>query len=94
MMQNISNNYEKSTDKLPENFLWIGLIKLILPKSKIIHVYRNPEDNCFSLYKNHFPGGKINYSYDLNEIVEYYNLYKDLMSYWNNLFPRMSLFLI
>ena len=87
MMQNISNNYEKSTDKLPENFLWIGLIKLILPKSKIIHVYRNPEDNCFSLYKNHFPGGKINYSYDLNEIVEYYNLYKDLMSYWNNLFP-------
>ena len=87
LMRNLSNNSERTTDKLPTNFMSIGFIKLILPKSKIIHVYRNPEDNCFSLYKNHFPGGKINYSYDLNEIVEYYNLYKDLMSYWNNLFP-------
>ena len=86
-MKNISNNSERSTDKLPENFLWIGFIKLILPKSKIIHSHRNPKDNCLSLFKNHFPDGKLNYSYDLNEIVEYYNLYKDLMNYWNSLFP-------
>ena len=88
MMKKISRNFQKNTDKLPANFLWIGFIKLILPKSKIIHIYRNSKDNCFSLYKNHFPGGKINYSYNLNEIVEYYNLYNDLMNYWNNLFPN------
>jgi len=85
--KNISNNSEKFTDKLPINFFWIGLIKLILPNSKIIHCFRNPKDNCFSIYKNHFPHGKIDYAYNLNNIVEYYLLYKDLMNYWNDLFP-------
>ncbi len=83
----ISNKSEKSTDKMPENFFWIGFIKLILPNSKIIHCYRNSKDNCLSIYKNHFPGGKINYSYNLDKIVDYYNLYLDLMSHWNHLLP-------
>ena len=87
-MKEISNNSEISTDKLPRNFLSIGLIKLILPKSKIIHCYRNPKDNCLSIFKNHFPAGRINYAYDLDEIVKYYNLYCDLMNYWNNLLPN------
>ena len=76
-IKSISNNSERSTDKLPINFLSVGFIKIILPKSKIIHCYRNPKDNCLSIYKNHFPGGKINFSYDLDEIVEYYKLYSD-----------------
>jgi len=87
-MKNISKNSKRHTDKMPENFLWIGFIKLILPKAKIIHCYRNSKDNCLSIYKNHFPGGKINYSYDLAKIVEYYNLYSDLLKYWNSLFPN------
>ena len=87
MMKNISNNSFMTTDKLPINFTSIGLIKLILPKSKIIHCYRNPMDNIFSIYKNHFPGGKINFAYDLNEIVEFYKLYRDLMKHWNNILP-------
>jgi len=86
-IKKISQNSVKATDKLPVNFFWIGIIKLILPNSKIIHCYRDPKDNCFSIYKNHFPKGKINYSYDLENIVEYYNLYTDLMKHWNNLFP-------
>ena len=72
---------------MPENFFWIGFIKLILPNSKIIHCYRNSKDNCLSIYKNHFPGGKINYSYNLDKIVDYYNLYLDLMIHWNHLLP-------
>ena len=87
-MKKISDNSEKLTDKLPRNFLSVGLIKLILPKSKIIHCYRDPKDNCLSIFKNHFPAGRINYGYDLDEIVKYYNLYHDLMNYWNNLFPN------
>jgi len=86
-MLHISNKSEKSTDKMPENFFWIGFIKLILPNSKIIHCYRNSRDNCLSIYKNHFPGGKINYSYELSKTVDYYNLYSDLMSHWNKLLP-------
>ena len=86
-MKKNSGLCKRQTDKMPENFFWIGFIKLILPKSKIIHSCRNAKDVCFSIFKNHFPGGKISYSYDLDEIVTYYNLYSDLMNYWDNLFP-------
>jgi len=84
----ISNNSEKTTDKMLPNFLYIGLIKLILPKAKIIHCLRNPKDNIFSIYKNYFPGNKITFSNDLSEIVHYYNLYYDLMKFWNKLLPN------
>ena len=42
------------TDKAPLNFAWIGIIKILLPNSKIIHCSRNPKDNILSLYKNDF----------------------------------------
>ena len=88
MMKKISNNSNKTTDKLPINFLHLGFIKLILPKSKIIHCYRNSKDNCLSIFKNQFSSGKIKFAYDMNEIVEYYNLYKNLMQYWKKLLPN------
>ena len=87
-MMDFSNNSEKTTDKLPINFLSIGLIKLILPNSKIVHCFRNSRDNIFSIFKNNFTTNKVNYAYDLNEIIEYYNLYHDLMSYWNTILPN------
>ena len=87
-MMKISNNSKRYTDKLLTNFLLIGFIKLILPKSKIINCQRDPRDNCFSIYKTHFTSGKVHFAYDLNEIVEYYKLYSDLMKYWINLFPN------
>ena len=81
-MKSISQNYENTTDKLPNNFLSIGFIKLILPNAKIIHCQRNSKDNIFSIFKNHFHGKKINFAYDLKDLVEYYNLYNDLMLHW------------
>ena len=87
LMKSISNNSERTTDKLPANFLNVGLIKLILPNSKIIHCQRNPKDNIFSIFKNYFPGNKITFASDLNDTVEYYNLYSDLMKFWNELIP-------
>ena len=88
LMNSISKNSKRTTDKLPANFLNIGLIKLILPKSKIIHCYRNPKDNIFSIFKNYFPGNKITFGSDLRETVEYYKLYFDLMKFWNKLNPQ------
>ena len=85
-MSKLSNNKERYTDKLPKNFLFIGFIKLILPNAKIIHCSRDPKDNCFSIFKNHFPGGQINFAYNFNEIVEYYNFYFDLMKHWKSIF--------
>ena len=87
-MKAISNNSARTTDKLPINFLYIGFIKLILPKSKIVHCYRDPKDNCLSIYKNYFSGKQIKFAYDISEIIEYYNFYNDLMNYWKNLLPN------
>ena len=70
------------TDKAPLNFRWIGLIKILFPKSKIIHCSRNPKDNCLSLYKNFFEGG-LNFSYNQKELGAYYNLYTELINFWN-----------
>ena len=81
---NTNKNY--ITDKAPLNFKWIGLIKLILPKSKIIHCTRDPKDTCLSLFKNFFEG-ELNFSYNLEEAAKYYKLYQNLMEFWKQLLP-------
>jgi len=84
----LSSNSKKVTDKLPINFQWIGLIKLILPKASIIHCIRNPKDNCFSIYKNYFPNKNLNFAYNLEDIIGYYNIYNDIMKYWKKVLPN------
>ena len=86
-LKKISNNSKIVTDKLPSNFKWIGLIKMILPHSKIIHCIREPNDNCFSIFKNYFAGVDLKFAYDINEITHYYNLYFDLMNHWKEMLP-------
>ena len=71
------------TDKSPLNFKWIGFIQSIFPNSKIIHCNRNSIDTCWSIYKNNFDGS-INFSNDLKDLGDYYNMYKDLMFFWEN----------
>ncbi len=73
------------TDKAPLNFTWIGIIKMLLPNSKIIHCSRNPKDNILSLYKNDFDD-RLNFTYDLNDISEFYKEYRNLMAFWNKKF--------
>jgi hypothetical protein len=74
------------TDKTPLNFLWIGAIRLALPKAKIVHCVRDPRDVCFSIYRNYFATGGNRFAYDLVEIGRFYALYGDLMGYWRSLF--------
>ena len=70
------------TDKAPQNFLWLGFIKIFFPNSKIIHSYRNSRDNCLSIFKNYFPSNDMLWSFDQSNIANYYNLYLDLMNFW------------
>jgi Tfp pilus assembly protein PilF len=73
------------TDKMPYNFMFIGLIALALPNAKIIHCTRDPLETCFSIYKQNFSGNHA-YSNDLEGLGKYYNLYQTLMSHWTLLF--------
>ncbi len=88
LIQNISNNKERVTDKLPINFKWIGFIKLILPNCKIIHCKRNPKDNCLSIFKTFFANPSLNFAYDLDELFKFYGYYEDLMKYWHSTIPN------
>lgn len=87
-IKSITTKKGKITDKLPINFKWIGLIKLILPNSKIIHVTRDPKDNCLSIFKNYFVNHQLNFAYDLYELCEFYKIYSDLMEYWKKTIPN------
>jgi tetratricopeptide (TPR) repeat protein len=79
---------EYLVDKTPLNFRWIGFILKIFPNSKIIHCSRNPMDICWSNYKNYFASSNLNFTYNLNTLGKFFNLYRDLMNYWNNLFSN------
>jgi len=74
------------TDKLPHNFRFIPLIKLLFPECKIIHVTRDPCATCWSNYARYFNNGSLKYSYDLTNLVDYYLMYKDLMQEWSEKF--------
>jgi tetratricopeptide (TPR) repeat protein len=73
-------------DKLPENFLRIGLIRLILPNARIIHTMRDPIDTCVSCYSKLFTSGQ-HFSYDMGELGRYYRRYRDLMTHWRSVLP-------
>jgi len=82
-MRLLDSSALKITDKLPHNFLFIGLIHKLFPRAKIINCLRDPVDNCLSCYFQHF-GGHHPYAYDLSHLGEYYLQYKRLMFHWQN----------
>jgi tetratricopeptide (TPR) repeat protein len=73
-------------DKMPNNFRHIGLIHLILPKSKIIDARRHPMGGCFSGYKQLFANGQT-FTYGLEDIGKYYRDYVRLMDHWDAVLP-------
>ncbi len=73
-------------DKMPNNFLHVGLIHLILPNARIIDSRRHPMACCFSNFKQHFARGQ-NFSYGLPDVGRFYRDYVELMSHFDRLLP-------
>jgi len=73
-------------DKLPLNFLYAGLIHLALPKAKIVLLERDPMDTCYAVYKNLFEG-IYPFSYDLEELANYFVAYRKLIDHWQAVMP-------
>lgn len=73
------------TDKMPYNFMLLGLIAMALPKAKIIHCTRDPIETCYSIYKQNFSGSHA-YTNELTELGQYYNLYLSQMACWQEMF--------
>jgi len=73
------------TDKRPDNFLHIGLIKALFPDSKIVHTRRDPIDNCLSIFFLHL-GHSMPYALDLLDVAHWYRQYLRLMAHWKSLY--------
>ena len=74
---------QRVVDKMPGNFLHIGLIELLFPKARVIHIQRDPLDNCLSCYFQNFNQGH-EYSYDLAMLGRVYRQYERIMEHWRN----------
>lgn len=72
------------TDKLPANFLYLPLLARAFPHARLVHVYRNPMDSCFAMFKQLFADAYL-FSYTLEELADYYIGYRRLMDRWRTL---------
>ena len=75
------------TDKMPSNYMNLGLINLILPDSKIIHIKKDMMDICFSLFSVKFQKGH-EFTYNFKYIIEMYKNYEDIMNHWKKVLPN------
>ncbi|MEJ8568033.1 tetratricopeptide repeat-containing sulfotransferase family protein [Elongatibacter sediminis] len=73
-------------DKMPNNFMHIGLIHLMLPNARIIDARRHPMACCFSGFKQLFADGQ-EFTYGLEEVGRYYRGYVELMEHWDHVLP-------
>jgi tetratricopeptide (TPR) repeat protein len=90
LLADLSPNALRVIDKMPANFLFLGLIHSALPNARILHMCRNPIDTCLSIYFQHF---EIAYSYanDLEDLAHYYTEYSRVMEHWRSTLPENAI---
>lgn len=86
-IQQYSEKSKHIIDKMPINFVNVGLIHMALPNAKIVHVQRNPLDTCISCFTHLFAHNQ-NQTYDLYELGQFYRVYKKQMDYWRETLPE------
>lgn len=72
------------TDKMPQNFIFLGMIAILFPGAKVIHCIRDPIDTCLSCYfqafRHHHTA--MSFTSNLTHLGEYYRQYQRLMQHW------------
>lgn len=80
-LRSLDANALRITDKMPHNFMHLGLIQLLFPKTRVIHISRDPLDTCLSCHFQDFSTAH-SYAYDLEMLGAYYLQYEKLMRHW------------
>lgn len=76
------------TDKMPPNFMNLGLVSMMFPNAKIIHARRDPIDTCLSCFTNRFNDLEhLSFTFDQEDLAFYYNEYRKLMAHWQKVLP-------
>jgi Flp pilus assembly protein TadD len=81
LLHRLAPGAERVTDKMPFNFLWIGLALVVFPRARVIHCRRNPIDTCLSIYLQHYTS-LPDYASDRSDLVFCYRQYQRLMAHW------------
>ncbi|HEY1725882.1 MAG TPA: tetratricopeptide repeat protein [Steroidobacteraceae bacterium] len=90
LLQRLAPDAACVIDKMPGNFLHLGLIHAALPDARFIHMQRDPIDTCLSIYFQHFEAFHP-YAIDLDDLVHYTREYQRLMRHWRALLPQQTL---
>jgi tetratricopeptide (TPR) repeat protein len=90
LLQGLSAGASRVIDKMPANFMALGLIHAALPEARIIHMRRNPIDTCLSIYFQDF-GATLSYANDLGDLAHYYAQYLRLMQHWSRVLPAETI---
>ena len=83
-LQNVCNGNRIVTDKMPQNFRYVGLLAAAFPEAKIVHVKRSPAAVCWANYKQYFVSKDIGYCYAIDDVISYHKLYENLMDFWTS----------
>ena len=86
LLRGLSPDAVRIIDKMPENFLRVGLIRILFPNARIVHCCRDPRDTALSIYTNLFKDN-LHWSYDLFNIGGYTALYQRIMQHWRENVP-------
>ena len=86
LLQAIRPGARRVTDKMPTNFLLLGLVHLLLPQARVIHCRRHPVDNCLSMFFTPYTRSP-DFAHDRGNLVFYYEQYLRLMTHWRKVLP-------
>jgi len=86
LLRGIAPDALRVTDKMPFNFLWVGLVHALLPRARIVHCRRNPVDTCLSIYSTYF-AEHWGFTSDRGDLAAYYRQYLRLTDHWRAVLP-------
>jgi tetratricopeptide (TPR) repeat protein len=86
----LSGDALRIVDKMPSNFMYLGMIHAAFPKARIIHMQRHPIDTCLSIYFQNF-FHRNPYANDLEHLAHYYGQYRRITDHWRAVLPESAL---
>ncbi len=89
-LNRVAGDALRVVDKMPPNFMNLGLIHATFPNAKIIHMRRHPVDTCLSIYFQYFLSTHP-YANDLQSLAQYYREYLRIMEHWRTYLPKGTL---
>jgi Flp pilus assembly protein TadD len=82
-----TSNSPLVVDKLPHNFLHLGLAAIVTPNARVIHTVRDPVDTCLSCFFQHFGGSTFAFTNRLDALSSFFAQYHRLMKHWEAVLP-------